>query len=157
DHRVEAAVVEGQVLGRGLDHRWVPRRRSLSCEPLAKQLRHVRVGFRQHELGDRARVVLEVAARARPELEDAAGGRAEQAVAQIAEAATLRPGGHAVVIAREEGVIGHGHMIFFSVPDCMPGAKLKEHSYPGQLTRRGEVMATFVMLTNLTSEGVQTL
>src|SRR5215210_6550762 len=42
--------------------------------------------------------------------------------------------------------------------DCTRRLKVKERGPAGQTnTRRGDQMATFVMLTNLTAEGVQTL
>jgi uncharacterized protein with GYD domain len=50
-------------------------------------------------------------------------------------------------------MVGHPR-IFSAHPDCMRRRNVKETP---EATRRGEDMATFVMLTNLTSEGVQTL
>jgi uncharacterized protein with GYD domain len=50
-------------------------------------------------------------------------------------------------------MVGHSR-IFSARPDCMRRRNVKETR---EATRRGEDMATFVMLTNLTSEGVQTL
>jgi uncharacterized protein with GYD domain len=41
--------------------------------------------------------------------------------------------------------------------DCALRRKMKERDLRGLQTRRGDPMPTFVMLTNLTPEGVQTL
>jgi uncharacterized protein with GYD domain len=45
----------------------------------------------------------------------------------------------------------------FTRRDCTPRPKVKERGPTGQAARRGEQMPTYVMLTNLTAEGVQTL
>jgi uncharacterized protein with GYD domain len=59
-------------------------------------------------------------------------------------------------------MLGHGRMITAladgrAARDCTARPKVKERGLPAQDTSRGEDMATFVMLTNLTPEGVQTL
>jgi uncharacterized protein with GYD domain len=56
-------------------------------------------------------------------------------------------------LAREDDCLFRG----WPLRDCTLCPKVKERCLTGQDTRRGEAMATFVMLTNLTSEGVQTL
>ena len=58
DHGVEAAVVEGKVLGAGLDHADLLDRRRLLGELVAQALGHVGIRLGEHELADRVGVVL---------------------------------------------------------------------------------------------------
>ena len=169
DDRVEAVVVERQVLGRCLHDLGVTGRARLPGDPLAQAAGHVGVGLGQDQFGDGAGVVLEVAARARAELENPARRRRQQLAPHLSQPRALGRGAHPVVEASEDRVLTHAEIISTGpdaqrpagrrpeARDCKLRRKVKERGSTGQVTRRGETMPTFVMLTNLTSEGVQTL
>jgi uncharacterized protein with GYD domain len=166
DDGVEAAVVEWQVLGGGFDHGGIPGVAGIVRQTLSKALGHVGIWFGHDQLGHGIRVVLEVVPGARAQLEDPAGGRGQQLVAHLGQARALGPGGNPVIEAREDWVPTHAVIISLNsdarvVWDhniCTEGRKVKESGpTQGQATSRGETMPTFVMLTNLTAEGVKTL
>jgi Uncharacterized conserved protein len=84
-------------------------------------------------------------------------------VAHLGQARALGPGGHPVIEASEDWVATHAVIISLNsdagaIEICTEGRKVKESGpTQGQATSRGETMPTFVMLTNLTAEGVKTL
>jgi uncharacterized protein with GYD domain len=147
DRRVEAAVVERDAFRSGLHD--LDRERDLErFDATAQAFGHVGIGFGEHQLGDGIAVVLQVQSRPGPELQHPSASVRQQIGSHIPKPRLLIGGEHAVIERREDGMAGHD---LPSLPYRERELRAKDH--PSE--RRN--MALFVMLTNLTPDGVKTL
>ena len=121
DHRVEAAVVEGKVLGRRLDHAQPPRGQRRPRLERSRSLRHVRVGLGQDQLGHRLGVVGQVEAGPGADLERAAARPRQQRAARGRRArrrpAVVEPGEIGLVVPGEESMISTARTPGYDPPE----------------------------------------